>query len=164
MAQGRVESDLYVNGRLTPKTFDCPSGAIANAGVSASAGIVATKLQHQYAKVYAQPNSASTTVTQAIHVCYGATGTIIAFEAGSIVAATGNATHTVDLKINGSSALSAVITLDSGNTARVVEAATITSADLVAGDLLEIVTVATVGSGALPTGFYCQAVIREDAA
>lgn len=160
----RVEGDLYINGNLSSKTATPAAGSIVNASVASNAGISATKVQHQHRHVFTQPNTSATSETKAIYVCYGATGTVIAFSAGSIAAAVGAATVTVDLKKNGSSILTAVITLDNANTARVVEAGTLTgSTSLVAGDLLEVVTVATAGGGTLPTGVYAVVTINEDA-
>jgi len=140
------------------------AGTIVNADLADAAAIVATKVQHQYSPLFAQANSAAASDTgRVLHVVKGATGTIVAFRAGSIVAAIGAATVTVDLKKNGTTVLSAVITLDSGNTAYIVEEGTISVPAVVAGDVLTLVIVATAGGGTLPTGLFAQVVIREDA-
>jgi hypothetical protein len=159
----RFDEDVYVNGTLASKTFKAPNGAITDAMVSPLAGIQASKLEHQNRVGYAQPNSAATSETKGLYVCYGAAGTIIDFRAGSIAACVGAATVTIDLKKNGVSVLSAPITLDNANAARVAEAATITTAGLAVGDWLEIVIVATVGGGTLATGLFVVATIQEDA-
>lgn len=96
--------------------------------------------------------------------CYGTTATVLQFAAGSIAKAVGDSTVTIDLKKNGSSILSAVITLDSGNTNRLLETATLSSTALVAGDWLEIVITATVGTGTLPTGVFVRLLLDEDPA
>lgn len=140
-----------------------PALAVGNSAIAAAAGIEASKLQHQHQPVFAQPNTTATSETRALHVCYGATGTVIAFRAGSIAINAGAATVTVDIKKNGTSILSAPITLNSSNTNRVVAAGTISTPGLVAGDLLEVVTVATAGGGTLATGVYAQAIITEAA-
>jgi hypothetical protein len=67
----------------------------------------------------------------------------------------------VDLQKNGVSILSAPVTLNSSGTNYVSQAATISSAGLVAGDVLEVVTVATAGGGTLPTGVFAAARITE---
>ena len=144
-------------GSLTP-------GTVQDADLAGSANLDPTKMRHQYCAVFAQANSAAASDTgRVIHVVKGATGTVVAFRAGSIVAATGNATVTVDLKKNGTTMLSAVITLDSSNTAYVLEEATLSVTAVVAGDVLTLVIVATVGTGALPTGLFAEVVVREDA-
>jgi hypothetical protein len=75
-------------------------------GVAAGAAIAATKLEHQYILTYAQGSATTAAAaTQVIHTVYGATGDIIDFKAGSVVACTGDAAITVDLKVNGTSVL-----------------------------------------------------------
>lgn len=164
-AATRIEGDVYVNGNVSSKTATLPSSTVTDASVQANAAIDATKLQHQHRHVFTQPNSAATSETKVIYGCYGATGTVIAFSAGSIAIAVGAATVTVDLKKNGSSILTSVITLDTANTARVVEAGTLSgSTSLVAGDVLEVVTAATAGGGTLPTGVFAVLTVNEKAA
>lgn len=161
MAQSRHEGDFYVAGALTCKTFTPPAGSVTNTSVKADAGIESTKLQHRFQQVVAQPNTAAADETRVAHVVYGASGTIVAFSAGSLAKAVGDATCTVDLKKNGTSVLSAPITLDSGNTNRVAEAGTVTSTSLVAGDVLEVVIDGTIGTGTLPTGVFAQVTLTE---
>jgi hypothetical protein len=163
MAASRHEGDHHFVGSVSMGTLVPSAGSVGNTSIAALAGIDAAKLEHRHQRTYAQPNTAATTETRALHVCYGATGTILAFRAGSIAKAVGDSTVTVDLRKNGSTVLSAVIQLDSGNTNRVVEAGTVNTAGIVAGDLLEVVITATIGTGTLPTGVYCQVVLDEDA-
>lgn len=155
--------DVVVPGTLYVGSFVPSAGSVRNAGVAADAAIQATKLQHQYVQHYFKTGTAATE-TVPIHVAYGATGTIVAIKAGSIAIAVGAATVTIDLKKNGTTCLSAVITLDSGNTARVVEAGTLTVTDYVTGDFFELVITATAGGGTIPTGLGVVVVFREDAA
>jgi hypothetical protein len=81
-----------------------------------------------------------------------------------VAIAVGGATVTVDVKKNGATVLSSVITLDSGNTARIMENGTLSGTTLAAGDFLEAVIVATAGGGTIPTGLLVQVIIDEDAA
>lgn len=141
-------------GSITP-------GTILNADIAAGAGVVATKIQHQHELTFAQPNTAATAETKVVHVVKGATGTIVAFRAGSIVAATSTGVATVNLKKNGTTVLSAVITLDNANTAYIVEEGTISVPALAAGDVLTVEV--AVSSTVLPTGLFAQVVLREDA-
>jgi hypothetical protein len=109
--------------------------------------------------------SAGTSYTKAVHVA-NAPGTVQSFAAGVLVAAAGAATYTLDLKKNGTTVLSAVITLDSANVINVVESGAIVSSgveDYVAGDVFTVVTVATAGGGTLPQGVYFRAVFDEEA-
>jgi hypothetical protein len=145
-----------VSGSILP-------GSITDQHIAPLANLAASKLQHQYAKTFSQPLTAATSETRVIHVCKGAVGEVVAFKAGSIGVAVGNATVTVDLKKNGVSILTAVITLDVGNTTYIVEEAALSFTALAAGDVLSVTTVATIGTGTLPTGVFAEAVLRENA-
>jgi hypothetical protein len=96
-------------------------------------------------------------------VIYGVSGTLLSFKAGSIVANIGAATVTLDLKKNGVTALSAVITLNNANTARVAVSGTLSVTTLAAGDVLEVVATATAGGGTLATGVFAELRWKEDA-
>ena len=91
-------------------------------------------------------------------------GTILNFEAGSIAVAVGDSTVTIDLLKDGVTCLSAVITLDTGNTVYTPEAATITVPAFAQTDVLTVTITATVGTGTLPTGVYCTCNFTEKAA
>lgn len=161
----RIESDVYIAGNLRSQTMSIPNGTLVDAAVNAAAGIAATKLEHQYNIAYAQASGATAAAeSRVLTTCYGATGDIISFKAGSVAPCAGNATVTVDLTKNGTSVLSAAITLDSANTARVVEAGTISTATMVAGDVLEAVIAVNAGTGTLALGVFGQLITREDAA
>lgn len=161
MPASRHEGDLYVAGNLSASSFSAPAGSVTNAMVAASAGIDATKLEHQHRPIYAQNGTASS-VTVPLHCVRGATGTLLQVQAGTIAACAGAATITVDVKKNGTTVLSSAITLDNGNTARVAEAGTLSVTSLVAGDLLEVVITATAGGGTLGTGLWVQLTLEED--
>ncbi len=163
MSISTIDGALRVRGQLTCDSFVLPAGTITDASVAAAAGIVSEKLEQQYLPLFTQPNTTAAAETRVIHVVRGTTGTIEAFRAGSIAANSGAAVVTVDLKKNGSSVLSSVITLDNANTARVAEDGTISSANVVAGDVLEVVITATAGGGTLATGVFAQACIQEKA-
>lgn len=161
----RIEGNVHIDGALTARSMNIPSGTIRDEDVAGDADIGAAKQEHQFQLTYGQPNTAATTETRVVHVVQGTAGEIRAFEAGSIAAAVGDSTVTVDLRKNGATVLTAVITLDSGNAARVTEAGTIDPAQdtLADGDVLEVVLTATAGTGTLPTGVFCSVKLREDA-
>ena len=161
MAQTRLDQDVHVNGTLTAKVFSPPSGCIDNDAIEGGAGIDTTKLDHRHRKTYAISGTAAS-VTYPIHIAKAA-GTVLSIEAASIAIAVGSATVTVDLKKNGSSILTAVITLDSGNTARVAEAGTINTSAYVDGDFFELVIVATASGGTIPTGLIVDVEFDEAA-
>jgi hypothetical protein len=158
----RLEGDTYVNGSLQAKTLVPSAGCVSNQHVAAGAGIDASKLRHKHRKSRGQ-NGAASAETVGAHVVVGANATVVAFKVGSIGVCTGNATITVDLKKAGASILTAAVTLNSSNTARVAVAAVIASAALVAGDFLEVVVTVNAGTGALGTGLFWELEIDEDA-
>lgn len=158
-----LDGDFHVRGALSAESFAPPAGSIDNAAIEPDAGVLATKLEHQYKPTYAQVGTALSNAAQVIHIVRGATGTLVRFRAGSILANVGDSTVTIDLKKNGTTMLSAPITLDSGDAAYDLIEATLASSVLVADDVLSITVVATVGTGTLATGLFVEAEIREDA-
>jgi len=158
-----IHGDLHCTGTISSKTITLPSSTVDDDSVEAAAGIQATKLQQQYSKFYAQESdTTSATEDYCIHCVHGSTGTVVAFEAGSVTACVGDSTITVDLHKDGASILTAAITLDSSNAAYTPEAGTIDSASIADSDVLEVVVVATVGTGTLGKGVYASCIIRED--
>jgi hypothetical protein len=159
-----MEGDFTFRGvcRFLGSLF-APDSCILDKHVSADAAIATVKMLHKHRKTFAQANTAASAETRVVHIVEGATGTIKAIKAGSIAVCSGNAAITVDLKKNGASVLSAVITLDSGNTARVAEAGTLSSTAVVAGDCLEIVVAVNAGTGVLGTGVYADLEVDETA-
>lgn len=163
MALSTIEGDLRVRGTLQADYFTPPASSVGDTQINSADPISADKLKHQYLPGHSQPNTTATTETRVIHVARAA-GTIEGFRAGSIAACSGAATITFDLKKNGTTVLSSVITLDNANTARVIEAGTLSGSPTVAaGDVLEVVITATAGGGTLGTGAFCQAIVREGA-
>lgn len=162
----RIEGDVYINGNVNSLTMSIPAGSVIDASVGASANIAATKLEHRHQIVYAQGSAVDAAdAAQVVHVCYGATGSVVAFEAGSVVAALGNDVCTVNLKKNGTSILNPTtgISLSSSATAYIASAGTISSAAIVDGDVLEVVIDATHGTGTLAKGVFASVVISEKA-
>jgi len=156
-----IQGDYRYLGELQCQTLTIPAGTIVNADVNANADIAVTKVRHLHSITYGATGSAAS-VTIPIHCSYAA-GTIKAIKAGSIVACVGDSTVTVNVLKNGVSVLTGVITLDNANTARIAEDGTLDSGKvtLAADDLLEIVIVATVGTGTLATGPFVDVVVEE---
>jgi hypothetical protein len=159
-----IPNNVRVVGSLTAGSMVLPSGCVGDAQVSASK-LSATSLQQQPPQVrhFGKHTDDAAAARMVIHQVYGATGTVVAFGAGSTVAATSTGTATVTLRLNGSAILSASIVLDVGNTAFVVEAGTLSSTALVVGDVLEAEITAVSGS-AVPKGVFVRLIVREDAA
>lgn len=159
-----ITGDVNVIGAIRATSIQTATAAITDGMIVALAGIDASKLDHAHRVVYAQ-ESATTAVAESrvVHVVVGATGTVNSISAGCVVPAVGAATCTVDLKKNGSSILTAPISIDSGDAARALVAGAISSAALAVGDVLEIVTTATAGGGTIGKGLFAAIDIFEDA-
>lgn len=157
------DGDLRVRGTLVPDAMRYPAASIVNADISAAAAIETTKLRHRHVRSWAQPNTAATAETRTLHVVM-LPGLINAVKVGSIAAAIGDSTVTVDVKKNNVSVLSSTVTLNSSNTARIAVSGTVNSAvdDVVAGDWIEVVITIAAGTGTLPTGVFVQVEIDEN--
>lgn len=159
----RIEGPLHVNGTLSASSFNPPDNIITrNAQIAAGVNLDADKVEHRYTITTALTDHAtdSAVVRKVVHVVKGTTASIVSFVAGVTVAATSTGECDVDLKVNGTSVLSADIKLDSGNAAFSQEAGTVTDPDLVAGDVVEISIDATAGSDK-PKGVNATVVIDE---
>src|SRR5690348_11259398 len=125
MATLKQEGDMWVTGTLVAGSLVAPASSVNNASVVPGAGISASKLQQQYELTYGQSGTAAS-VTIPIHVVRGATASLQSICVGSVAVAVGAATVTVDLKKNGTTCLSGVVTLDNANTVYVPVSGTIT--------------------------------------
>ena len=144
--------------------FQPDAGFLRDQHVNSAAAIAATKMQHAYK---AETNFAlkigDTPVTseRLVHVASQA-GTVSSFNA--LLNAVGSASSmTFDLKKNGTSILSAPITVSSASdTDRQVVTATIASPTFVAGDVFSIALVVSTSTGA--QGPFAWAGIIENGA
>jgi len=157
----RHEGDLHVTGNVSCGTLDYPALSLVNADVSASAAIAYTKLGHKHNKTYAQAGN-SVDETKVIHVVHGATCTLLNFECGVVTAFVGDSC-TIDLKKNGTTVLSAVVTLDDGDAAYAKVAGTISTAGGVDGDVYTVVQDFTTAAGTPATGVWASLALVEDA-
>lgn len=149
--------DVVVRGTLVPSAVTLPDNAInSESQIKAGVNIPADKTEQRIYPSHAQPNTAATTETRTLFVARRA-GVVNEVIVGSIGIAVGNAITTVDVRRNGTTILSAVVTLDSANATRIVESGAISGAGtFVAGDWYDVVITATIGTGTLPTGVFVQ--------
>lgn len=160
----RIEGSLHVNGTLSAASFNPPDSTITrNAQIATTSDPIGTdKVKHRHTITLALTDHAtdSAVIRKVVHIVKGATATIESFVAGVTVAATATGECDVDLKVNGTSVLSADIKLDSANAAFSDEAGTVTSPNLVAGDVVEMAIDATTGANK-PKGVHATVVIDE---
>lgn len=164
MALSVINGDFHYNGTLSAKIFNPPPGSIRNDDVEQNTGIEASKLQQAYRiGRFETVATTASTLTIPVHGVIGAELSLINFEAGVVVPCIGDSTIDVDLLKNGTTVLSAPITLNSTHTARQIVLGTIVDTDAVADDVYEIDIVATIGTGTLGLGLFAYARVYEDA-
>jgi len=164
MGQSIHTDDHTFQGTLTVNTaLNMPASTVDDTEVATgTTPIGSPKLEQQYSKMFSQESAtAASDVIYPVHEVRGSVATALTFTAGSVAAAVGDSTCTVDLLKNGTTMLSAVITLDNANTARVSESGTLSVTSLVVGDLIEIKFNATIGTGTLPTGVFATVRLKE---
>jgi hypothetical protein len=146
----RMDS-LYVDGTLGCTTLSVPSGFV----LPGTQYVRSLRFTHYQAGTAADE-------TKILNVGLGASGTIRKFSVVNEVKCIGDSTVTVDLKKNGTTVLSAPITLNSSTTINTVISATISSPTYAAGDRLAVVIDATAGTGTLATGIAVVLHVLED--
>lgn len=158
----RIDGNLHVAGRITAETMTAPASSIDDASVASDADIGAEKLEHQHVITYGQ-NGTAAAATEVVHLVVGTTATLEAVEVGSVTAAVGDSTATVDVKKNGTTVLSAPVVLDNANTAYVPEAGTVSVSAAAQDAVYTVVVTVSAGTGTLPTGLFVTLKIREKA-
>ena len=143
------------------------AGYITDKLIATSAGIANTKVQQQVVlrEVISNYGSSPSSVRKTLAIVSGATGSITAFKV-TLAQALASGSFTVDLLKNGTTVLSAAVTVNStggtGGTAYDKIAGVITSPTLAAGDVLEInVTPSTPSGGG---GAMAEVVFSQDPA
>lgn len=161
MTESVISGDLVVRGRVVPQQISLPADCVQTGQVPTGANLSQSKLQHRHTVSRSQ-NGTAAAETRSLYRAV-LPGTVLNVIVGSIAAAIGDSTVTVDIKKNGTTILSSPVTLNSSNTARVGVAATLSGTPaLVAGDWLETVVTVSAGTGTLPTGLFIQVQVSED--
>ena len=169
MAQTVFPDDLRVNGTFSAQTVNLPNSTVQNQHVIASAGIEATKLEHQHALKYAQADGADVvSESVAIHH-FRATAEIVSVEVVPITAPTGgDKEFTVDVQKGSAgsafaSILTGVVTVDSTSADRTGQAGTISGTTAADGDTLRVVVTASGSTGSQGQGVLVVVTVREGA-
>jgi hypothetical protein len=158
-----MPADLTLRGTFYPAGFVPPANCIGNTAWLTSSPLAATNQEHQFQVNYSQVHgTAAVTERKPIYIARAA-GSVVAVRAGSVVACVGAATIVVDVKRNGTTILSATITLDNANTAYVPESGSVSVTSYSADDVFEVVVTATAGGGTLGQGLFVNMVVREGA-
>lgn len=154
-----IADGLHVNGPLSATSFTLPAGSVTDAGVAGGANIDPAKMRHRHKPLYSQAGTAAAE-TRAVFVATHS-GVVVSFAAGHRTALTGDATTTFDLRKNGVSVLSAVVSFTSATAAYALLSGTVTTTAFVAGDVFEVVVAVAAGTGALGAGPFARPVFDE---
>jgi hypothetical protein len=155
-------TDIITGGVIKPFELIIPAATIKNVGVASDAAIAASKSERSFPIVVSQAGPA-VTATHLVRFCKGTTGTIKHVTVSNITACAGSSEVTVDVKKNGTTVLSAVVTLNSSKAAYSETEATITVPALADGEYLTVhITATQSGTDALATGVLVQIDIDED--
>ena len=158
-----IRSDQTHTGKqVFTNTVSLPKDTVGNSQFSSSDPLEEEKQEHRIHSRY-QQNGTATTETVVLHWAYAA-GATLDVAIGSIAACIGDATVTVDVKKNGTTILSSVVTLDNANAAYTAEMGTVSVSAIASGDVLTAVITATAGTGTLATGLYVDLISQEDSA
>lgn len=155
-----IQGDVHIVGNLTGATVTPSSSTVTDASVSASAAISASKIVHQHVRTFGQSGNAADE-TRTIHKAYGA-GTVTAVVASCITAAVGSDTCTVNIKKNGTTILSSVVTINSSSVAYTGQAGTVSVPSYSAGDEFTVTFDYTSAGGTAPTGVSATLIVREN--
>ena len=159
------DGDMIVRGKLIASGFTPGNDSIGSTQFNAGDPLVASKQEHQYRVGLAQPHgTAAASERRAVHLAHAA-GKVVEVRAGLTVANVGAATVTVDVRKNGTTILSAAISLTSATAAfgSVIALPAVGQDAYAAGDVLEAVVTATAGGGTLGQGLYVGLTLREAA-
>lgn len=154
------------NGTFTfGSAVKLPAAAVGDGQFDGNSPLATGKQRHRKQHTYRQSNgSAVVSDQQAVHVGYGANGSVVAVRAGIRTAAVGAATVTIDVKKNGTSILTGTISITSSQAAFALVAGSVATAAYVVGDVFEVIVTATAGGGTLPQGLFVDLIFDEDPA
>ena len=159
----QITSDRVYTGTVTfTKPAALAAGTVTAANIAAAAGIETSKAIHRHRAGVNQVGTAVSATIPLFSIASSVGATIVSVRVWSVAANVGNSTVTVDIKKNGTSILSAVVTLNSGVAAYTPTLGTISTAAGVQNDCYTAVVVATVGTGTLATGL-CIGVTYDEA-
>lgn len=162
MAKATMDELVVTTSFAAAGTVALPSNCVGNNQINASDPIKSTKTEVQIHKQLAQAHgTAAIAERRVVHVARGA-GTLVAVRVTPVVAATGDSTATVDVRKNGSTALTSTIAITNSHAAySKVSGTPASSGTYAADDVFEVVLTVSAGTGTLPQGLAVDLVFRE---
>ena len=160
----RFENDVIFKGNATFSTIALPDNSVADGNIQTGSGrgVDADKLEHLYKAGTDFGLAIGGTVASEERIVFVASGSATIRTFNALMDATGSTGNSdFDLKVNGSSVLSAVVNIDNTDSNRTSESGTISSASLSADDVVSISV--TRNSSHDGTGPYAWVDIDEGA-
>ncbi len=158
----RIEGNLFVDGSMQALTTILSAGCVTDAKILAGSAIDPDKLRHRNRVIYSQGVGVDVVSdAKIVYVCNASGGALLKrLAAGAVTPAGATTTVDVDLKKNGVSMLTSVITLDNGQSAYdLVDPAGYSSTAIADGDVLTIHLTLT-GSNE-PQGVFAYVEVDE---
>jgi hypothetical protein len=164
-----MPGDLIIQGTIYAPALALSTASITDAMIAAAAAIQYTKVNHKLKKSYQQPTgTAIVAETKDIHIVDGTSGTVLAVKVAitGLIATGGDRTVDVDVqKSTGGGAFATILTgtvhFTNGSTIRAISLGTISSAALVAGDILRIVITVAGAAGNQAQGIVVELILWE---
>lgn len=160
---GQITESMQFTGPVVTITNpDFPAGKLTNTMFSTTDPLVVTKQEH-FQTFPAKQVGTAVTETHFLHRVKGAAGTVLYLSVTNLTACAGGSTVTVDIKKNGTTILSAVVTLDSSTGDEGFEDGILAATALVADDILTaVITAIASGTDALASGVGVELATAED--
>lgn len=147
----KINEDVQITGDLAPTTVSLPNACVRDANVAAAVGrgIDADKLEHLYKVGTNFDLAIGGTPAAREEIVFVASGSATIRGFHCLLNDTGTTTDVdFDLKINGVSALSAVVNVTNADSDRAVKDGALTTTELVADDVVSIELATTTTTGA----------------
>lgn len=162
-----IKDDFHISGRLSCDRFNPPDSCIGNDAVDPDDPLDETKTAHRQVLLYLNGAGLVTTTATAerkiFHLAYQ-DGVITSVRIGVADAAVGDSTVTVDILKNGTTVLSAPITLTNADLDYTFQTAGLSTPGGVSfdeEDYLEASVTVSAGTGTLPKGVHAAVVVTE---
>lgn len=143
--------------------FTPPANSVGDRAFNATDPLTAAKQDHLHVSIGAQDFGTASAAERRVAYIAQASGAVDAVSAALAQAIVGDSTTTVDLKKNGTSILSAPISLTSSDAAYASAAGSISSSAYVAGDVFEISVTVAANTGTLGQGLGWAVRFNESA-
>lgn len=155
-------NDKVFNGQcIFAKAPSMPSGSFGNSQINVNDPIAPSNLIEMLPITHAQAYGVAVVSERVAKYVARNKGTVLGFRALLVLPCTVDDTVTVDVKKNGTTILTAVVTLNNAAVAYQAVVAAIADAPYVANDVFEFIVTATHNTGVIGQGLLCTMIVNE---